>query len=66
MGTHLQHLTLILQQLRKANLMVKPQKCQLGMAECGLHYIGRGMVRLEVSKVEAIQAFLANPPLRSK
>ena len=31
---HLQHLILILQQLRKANLTVIPQKCQLGMAEC--------------------------------
>ena len=31
---HMQHLRTILQQFRKANLMVKPQKCQLGMAEC--------------------------------
>jgi len=56
---HLQHTTLILQQLCKANLTVKPQKCQLGMAECTYlgHIVGRGVVRPELSKVEAIQAF---------
>ena len=56
---HLQHLTIILQQLRKANLIVKPQKCQLGMAECIYlgHVVHRGVVRSELSKVEAIQAF---------
>ena len=56
---HLQHLTIILQQLRKANLTVKPQKCQLGMAECVYlgHVVGRGVVRPELSKVEVIQAF---------
>ena len=43
---HLQHLTIILQQLRKANLTVKPQKCQLGMTECVYlgHVVGRGVV----------------------
>ena len=56
---HLRHLTIILQQLRKANLTVNPQKCQLGMAECVYlgHVVGRGVVRPERSKVEAIQAF---------
>ena len=56
---HLQHLTSILQQLRKANLTVKPQKCQLGMAECVYlgHVVGRGVVRPQLSKMEAIQAF---------
>ena len=53
---HLQHLTIILQQLRKANLTLKPQKCQLGMAECVYlgHVVCRGVVRPEQSKVEAI------------
>ena len=43
---HMQHLTTILQQLRRANLTVKPQKCQLGMAECIYlgHVVGRGVV----------------------
>ena len=43
---HLHHLTIILQQLRKSNLTVKPQKCQLGMAEYVylVHVVGRGVV----------------------
>ena len=43
---HMQHLRTILQQLRKANLTVKPQKCQLGMAECVYlgHVVGRGVI----------------------
>ena len=56
---HMQHLRTILQQLRKANLTVKPQKCQLGMAQCVYlgHVVGRGVIRPELSKVEATQAF---------
>ena len=56
---HMHHLRTILQQLRKAKLTVKPQKCQFGMAECVYlgHVVGRGVVRPELSKVEAIQAF---------
>ena len=56
---HLQHLIIILQQLCKANLTVKPQKCQFGMTECVYlgHIVGRGVVRLELSKVEVVQAF---------
>ena len=56
---HMHHLRTILQQLCKAKLTVKPQKCQLGMAECVYlgHIVGRGVVRPELSKVEAIQAF---------
>ena len=57
----MQHFRAILQQLRKANLTVKPQKCQLGMAEfiCVYlgHVVGRGVIQPELSKVEAIQAF---------
>ena len=55
----MQHLRTILQQLRRANLTVKPQRYQLGMAECVYlgHIVGRGVVRPELSKVEAIQAF---------
>ena len=56
---HMQHLRTILQQLCKVNLTVKPQKCQLGMAECIYlgHVVGRGVIQPELSKVEAIQAF---------
>ena len=53
------HFRTILQQLRKAKLTVKPQKCQLGMADCVYlgHVVGRGVVRPDLSKVDAIQAF---------
>ena len=56
---HMQHLRTILQQLHKANLTLKPQKCQLGMAQCVYlgHVVGRGVIRPERSKMEAIQAF---------
>ena len=42
----MQHLRTILQQLHKANLKVKPQKCQFGMAECVYlgHVVGRGVI----------------------
>ena len=56
----MQHLRTIVQQLRIANLTVKPQKCQLDMAECVYlgHVVDRGgVVRPELCKVEAIQAF---------
>ena len=55
----MQHLRTILQQLRRANLTAKPQKCQFGMAECVYlgHVVDRGVVRPELSKVEAMQAF---------
>ena len=38
---------------------MKPQKCQLVMAECVYldHVVGRGVIRPQESKVEAIQAF---------
>ena len=56
---HLHHLTIIQQQLRKANLTVKPQNCQFGMAECAYlcHKVDKGVVQPEISKVEVIQAF---------
>ena len=48
---HLRHLISILQQLRRANLTVKPQKCQLGMADTVYlgHIVGRRVVRPEIS-----------------
>ena len=54
----MQHLKIILEQLCNVNLTVKPQKCQLGMAECIYlgHVVGRGIVRPEFLIVEAVQA----------
>ena len=56
---HLQHITVILQRLKKAGLTATPGKCQFGMAECS--YLGyrvrNGHVKVEMSKVEAVSTF---------
>ena len=56
---HLSHVRLVLQRLREAGLTVKARKCQFGMEQCLYlgHIVGNGMVRPEMSKVEAISAF---------
>ena len=56
---HLQHIKSILVRLRAAGLTAKPTKCQFGMRECGYlgHVVGNGMVRPELSKVDAVQCF---------
>ena len=56
---HLQHITVILQRLKKAGLTAKPGKCQFGMAECSYlgYRVGNGHVKVERSKVEAVSAF---------
>ena len=56
---HLSHVRLVLQCLREAGLTVKARKCQFGMEQCLYlgHIVGNGMVRPEMSKVEAISAF---------
>ena len=56
---HMENLRTTLQQLGKANLNEKPQKCQLVMAECVYlgHVVGRGVIWPELSEVGTIQAF---------
>ena len=56
---HLKHLTDILERIRKAGLTVKLGKCQFAMSQCVYlgHVVGNGMVKLERSKVEAIENF---------
>ena len=56
---HLKHLTDILERIRKAGLTVKRGKCQFAMSQCVYlgHVFGNGMVKLERSKVEAIENF---------
>ena len=56
---HLQHITVILQRLKKAGLTAKPGKCRFGMAECSYlgYRLGNGHVKVERSKVEAVSAF---------
>ena len=62
---HLQHLREVLERLRKANLTIRPNKCQLGMQTCTYlrHTVGNGRVKPESGKIEAVRAF---PKPRSK
>ena len=54
---HIDHLRNLFLRLRRANLKVKPSKCQCAMFECVYlgHVVGKGTVRLESSKIEAIK-----------
>ena len=56
---HLSHLRRILQKLREAGLTVKQKKCQLAMSHCSYlgHVVGEGLVRPELSKVDAVKQF---------
>ncbi|XP_066518865.1 uncharacterized protein [Hoplias malabaricus] len=62
---HVDHLRRVLSRLREAGLTANPRKCHLGLTEA--HYlgyrIGRGLLRPQVRKVEAI---LNCPKPRSK
>ena len=57
---HLQHLETVLLQLQRAGLTVKPSKCQLAMEQCLYlgHVVGNGTVKLELSKIAAVESFL--------
>ena len=50
----------ILEQLREAGLTAKPSKCQFAMKECIYlgHVVGGGIIRPEVSKVEAVRRWV--------
>ena len=56
---HLEHVRRVFEHLRAAGLKEKPQKCYFGMFECDYlgHIVGRGMVRPNEVKVEAIRKF---------
>ena len=56
---HIHHVDLVLSQLKKYGLMVKPSKCQLAMRECKYlgHWVGGGCVRLIEAKVEALRNY---------
>ena len=55
----MQHLESILRKIEEANLMVKPKKCHFGAAYVSYlgHVVGGEEVRMEKSKVEAVQRF---------
>ena len=56
---HLQHLRVVFQHLEEAGLTAKPKKCQLGMTQCVylVHVVGGGQVKLQRSKIEALEKF---------
>jgi len=51
---HREHLTAVLQRLKKAGLTLKSHKCYFAMTECVYlgHVVGNGVVRPEMNKVE--------------
>jgi len=56
---HLDHVWLVMERLKEANLTAKPSKCQFGMHECVYlgHIVGNGTVRPEKDKLEAVSTF---------
>ena len=56
---HLHHVDLVLSQLKKYGLTVKPSRCQLAMRECKYlgHWVGGGCVRPIEVKVEALRNY---------
>ncbi len=46
---HVRHITLVLERLLKANLTIKPKKCQFGMRQCNYlgFGVGSGVVQVE-------------------
>ena len=56
---HLQHLELVLQRFREANIKLKPSKCRF--AHCKVNYLGHSVSREGVSpdpeKIRAVQEF---------
>ena len=56
---HLKQLQEILSRLRQAGLTAKPSKCQFGMRTCTYlgHVVGNGLIKPEVSKIQAVQSF---------
>ncbi|KAL0194996.1 hypothetical protein M9458_008568, partial [Cirrhinus mrigala] len=55
---HLSHLRRVLTELRRAGLTANPQKCHLALSEAKYlgYQVGRGLIKPQTRKVEAIQA----------
>eukprot|EP00253_Pinus_taeda_P012319 PITA_12319 len=66
-ATHLQHVDLLLQLLRKHKLFVKMSKCYFGMEEVDYlgHIVGREGVRVDPKKIQAIQDWPQPKTLKS-
>ena len=64
---HLALLQEVLMRLYRAGLTANPRKCQFGMAQCvylGI-VVGNGVIKPEISKLEAIEAF-PRPPSKKQ
>ncbi|CAM4688681.1 unnamed protein product [Lepidochelys olivacea] len=57
--THLEKVEAVLDTLRKAGLTVNPSKCAIGLAEAKYirYIVGRGVVKLQLNKLEAIESW---------
>jgi hypothetical protein len=57
--SHLQHLDLVFQRLRKANLTLRPNKCEFSKPEILYlgHLISRERITVDPSKTEAVKSF---------
>ncbi|CAM5162290.1 unnamed protein product [Natator depressus] len=55
--THLGEVEVVLNMLRQAGLTANPARCAIGLAEAKFlgYIVGRGMVKLQLNKIEAIQ-----------
>ncbi|CAM5086146.1 unnamed protein product [Natator depressus] len=55
--THLKKVEAVLDTLRQADLKANPAKCAIGLAEAKYlgYIVGRGMVKPQLNKLEAIQ-----------
>ena len=56
---HLQHLDLVFQRLREANLTLKPTKCVFAKSEVTYlgHIISHDGIKVDPSKIQAVQSF---------
>ena len=57
--SHLQHLDLIFQRLRMANLTLRPNKCEFAKPEILFlgHFISKEGIKVDPSKIEAVKSF---------
>ena len=57
--SHLQHLDLVFQRLRMANLTLRPNKCEFAKPEIIYlgHFISREGITVDPSKIEAVKSF---------
>jgi hypothetical protein len=57
--SHLQHLDLVFQRLRMANLTLRPNKCEFAKQDILYlgHFISREGIKVDPSKIETVKSF---------